>query len=350
MVAATRPARALLALALLHVGAALDQSAWPPRPRALLATSVLEGVFRPGLRLGATRTEGAVSRHRGREQATEPTEPLGSILGPGTLVGALHVFNKALMCWCTDARVRDMVVKVADVGFLGLLGSLSLVVAFAPVGALTNIQPMILQTGLSHILLEMGFNGIAIPVLCGAGAGAEVKEAPGLPAVEGKQQGVKEAPGLPAVEGKQQGVLEAAAARSVGRRQLGLRLDIWVHHLLAVAAMFIVLQSGEFHEEATMLTAVECTCALPVAFGQAAQTMLTAVECTYALPVAFGQAAQTMLTAAECTCALPVAFGEAAQAAMLHGARSSVLGVLMVVGFAGMLHGARSSVLGVLMV
>lgn len=113
MVAATRPARALLALALLHVGAALDQSAWPPRPRALLATSVLEGVFRPGLRLGATRTEGAVSRHRGREQATEPTEPLGSILGPGTLVGALHVFNKALMCWCTDARVRDMVVKVA---------------------------------------------------------------------------------------------------------------------------------------------------------------------------------------------------------------------------------------------
>jgi len=102
---------------------------------------------------------------------------------------------------------------------------------------------------------------------------------------------VKEAPGLPAVEGKQQGVLEAAAARSVGRRQLGLRLDIWVHHLLAVAAMFIVLQSGEFHEEATMLTAVECTCALPVAFGQAAQ------------------------------------------AGMLHGARSSVLGVLMVVGF-----------------
>ena len=38
--------------------------------------------------------------------------------------------------------------------------------------------------------------------------------------------------------------------------------------MLAVTAFLVVLTTGEFTEEATMLTSVECTCALPVAFGQ----------------------------------------------------------------------------------
>ena len=81
---------------------------------------------------------------------------------------ALIAGNKALICWCTDPRYRDTVVKVADVGFLGLLGSLSLAAACIPNTILTAIQPVILQMGFSHLVLEMAFNGIAIPVMCGS--------------------------------------------------------------------------------------------------------------------------------------------------------------------------------------
>jgi hypothetical protein len=40
------------------------------------------------------------------------------------------------------------------------------------------------------------------------------------------------------------------------------------HITVAVTCFLVVLSTGEFQEEAVMLTAVECTCALPVAFGQ----------------------------------------------------------------------------------
>ena len=108
-------------------------------------------------------------------------------------------------------------VKVADVGFLGLLGSVSLASAWRPLSPLNAVQPVILQaslengeiryippapcfsptldassphyldcfsvcsprhvcalpllllllqTAFSHLVLEMLFNGIAIPAMC----------------------------------------------------------------------------------------------------------------------------------------------------------------------------------------
>lgn len=71
--------------------------------------------------------------------------------------------------------------------------------------------------------------------------------------------------------GKRQEIMQKAVKGNIARDQTGLRKDIWLHHILAVTAFMIVLTTGEFHEEATMLTSVECTCALPVAFGQAAK-------------------------------------------------------------------------------
>mmetsp|Transcript_1891 Transcript_1891/g.5697 ORF Transcript_1891/g.5697 Transcript_1891/m.5697 type:complete len:271 (-) Transcript_1891:102-914(-) len=147
--------------------------------------------------------------------------------------------------------MRDTVVKVADVGFLGLLGSLSLAAAWNPKSTLMNIQPLILQTGFSHLVLEMLFNGIAIPAMCASAV------------LENSDDKI--------VRTKRQEIMEKAAARNVAQDRTGLRKDIWLHHFLAVAAFIVVLTKGEFTEEATMLTSVECTCALPVAFGQAAK-------------------------------------------------------------------------------
>ncbi|EKX37201.1 hypothetical protein GUITHDRAFT_116615 [Guillardia theta CCMP2712] len=192
---------------------------------------------------------------------------LCSLLGPGTFISGLHAANKALICWCSNPYMRDTVVKVADVGFLGLLGSLSLAAAWNPKSTLMNIQPLILQTGFSHLVLEMLFNGIAIPAMCASAV------------LENSDDKI--------VRTKRQEIMEKAAARNVAQdrvsmtvvsdvepdtgSQTGLRKDIWLHHFLAVAAFIVVLTKGEFTEEATMLTSVECTCALPVAFGQAAK-------------------------------------------------------------------------------
>jgi hypothetical protein len=112
--------------------------------------------------------------------------------------------NKALICWCSDAKHRDTVVKVADVGFLGLLGSLSLAAAWSPAGALSVAQPLILQMGFSHILLEMLFNGIAIPAMCASVVDErEVHH-------DGQARSLR------------QEILEKAAARSVAKNKTGL--------------------------------------------------------------------------------------------------------------------------------
>ena len=111
--------------------------------------------------------------------------------------------NKALICWCSDAKHRDTVVKVADVGFLGLLGSLSLAAAWSPAGALSVAQPLILQMGFSHILLEMLFNGIAIPAMCASVVDErEVHH-------DGQARSMR------------QEILEKAAARSVAKNKTG---------------------------------------------------------------------------------------------------------------------------------
>ena len=113
--------------------------------------------------------------------------------------------NKALICWCSDAKQRDTVVKVADVGFLGLLGSFSLAAAWSPTQALAAAQPLILQMGFSHILLEMIFNGIAIPAMCAS----EVDERDILHSEE-------------QIRTKRQEILEKAAARSVAKNKSGI--------------------------------------------------------------------------------------------------------------------------------
>lgn len=170
------------------------------------------------------------------------------------MMSGLHAANKALICWCSDPHSRDTVVKVADVGFLSLLGSMSLTTGWTPRSTLSVIQPLILQAGFSHLVLEMLFNGIAIPAMC-----ASADEDHPDPCKEGQ------------IPTRRQEILERAARKNVAKNRTGLRKDIWLHHVLAVAAFFIVLRSGEFQEEATLLTAVEVTCGLPVAFGQAAK-------------------------------------------------------------------------------
>ena len=51
-------------------------------------------------------------------------------------------------------------------GFLGLLGTVSLTSAWHPMSPLNVMQPLILETAFSHLILEMLFNGIAIPAMC----------------------------------------------------------------------------------------------------------------------------------------------------------------------------------------
>ena len=97
-------------------------------------------------------------------------------------------------------------VKVADVGFLGLLGSMSLVAAWSPNAALSVAQPLILQMGFSHILLEMIFNGIAIPAMC-----ASVVD----------ERDIQNSGGQ--VRSRRQEILEKAAARSVAKNKTGVK-------------------------------------------------------------------------------------------------------------------------------
>ena len=79
--------------------------------------------------------------------------------------------------------------------------------------------------------------------------------------------------------------MEKAVATNIAKKKTGLRPDIWLHHLLAVTCFWVVLATGEFHEEATMLTAVETTCALPVAFGEAAKAKQLRYHRLYWQPV-----------------------------------------------------------------
>jgi hypothetical protein len=53
--------------------------------------------------------------------------------------------NKALICWCSESTQHDTIVKVADVGFLGLLGTLALSAAWAPLSGLQYAHTLILQ-------------------------------------------------------------------------------------------------------------------------------------------------------------------------------------------------------------
>jgi len=107
------------------------------------------------------------------------------------------------------------------------------------------VQPLILQAGVSHLALEMAFNGVAIPALCG------LEQDSGAPRDEPR----------PAAPGAQ-GVLEAAAARSVGRRALGLRPDIWAHHVFAVLAIVIVLQVARPAAPFVLCSLCSALCAL----------------------------------------------------------------------------------------
>ena len=48
-----------------------------------------------------------------KRKGTRGSPPvLAALLGPGTFISGLHAANKALICWCADARLRETIVKV----------------------------------------------------------------------------------------------------------------------------------------------------------------------------------------------------------------------------------------------
>lgn len=134
---------------------------------------------------------------------------------------------------------------------------------------LESLQVLILQSGLAHLSFECVYNGIMMPHL----AKHEDEERP-----KGELEDTAVATAtIPARSSsptraktfKTWNSTWNASKLSMQRRQnVGLRRDIWIHHGLALGCFAIVLTTGEFLEEAVMLTAVETTCALPVAFGQ----------------------------------------------------------------------------------
>lgn len=52
----------------------------------------------------------ALPLRRGMQKArARRRQPLAALLGPGTFISGLHAANKALICWCSDATLRDTV-------------------------------------------------------------------------------------------------------------------------------------------------------------------------------------------------------------------------------------------------
>lgn len=80
-----------------------------------------------------------------------------TVAGISDLMWAAHAANKALMCWCTRAEARESIMKVSDVGFLGLLGGLALTCSFAPAAGLASAQvPLALPPSLRTRPAERG--------------------------------------------------------------------------------------------------------------------------------------------------------------------------------------------------
>ena len=52
------------------------------------------------------------ARKAGGRQRGVLQPPLAALLGPGTIISGLHAANKALICWCSDATLRDTVGKL----------------------------------------------------------------------------------------------------------------------------------------------------------------------------------------------------------------------------------------------
>jgi hypothetical protein len=54
----------------------------------------------------------ALPLSRAARRAGGRQRPLAALLGPGTIISGLHAANKALICWCSDATLRDTVGKL----------------------------------------------------------------------------------------------------------------------------------------------------------------------------------------------------------------------------------------------
>lgn len=116
-----------------------------------------------------------------------------------------------------------------------------------------------MQTGLAHLSFECVYNGILMPRMARGDKNGTVAVA--------SSSSASSSASSPGVAVAAADLTKAARPQSTA----GLRPDIWLHHGFALGCFSIVLTTGEFLEEAVMLTAVEATCALPVAFTQAAQ-------------------------------------------------------------------------------
>jgi hypothetical protein len=134
---------------------------------------------------------------------------------------------------------------------------------------LEHLQVLILQSGLAHLSFECVYNGIMMPRMVKKAQEEESKgELDETAVATGTIPARSPSPARAKTFKTWNSTWNASKQLMQRRQNVGLRPDIWVHHGLALGCFAIVLSTGEFLEEAVMLTAVETTCALPVAFGQ----------------------------------------------------------------------------------
>eukprot|EP00302_Diacronema_sp_CCMP2436_P014264 CAMPEP_0179872136 /NCGR_PEP_ID=MMETSP0982-20121206/21320_1 /TAXON_ID=483367 /ORGANISM="non described non described, Strain CCMP 2436" /LENGTH=320 /DNA_ID=CAMNT_0021763097 /DNA_START=33 /DNA_END=995 /DNA_ORIENTATION=- len=140
-------------------------------------------------------------------------------------VPLLHALNKGMLCASVDPALRDLTMRLTDVGFLGMLGGLAALASFSGSGiALYGLQRAIVQVALGHMLLESLVNGLLLPHFRDPEKGAHTRT---------------------------------------------LRPEMWLHHAFAIVAFSAVLLQRCYLPQAVLLTATECTCALPPSFQEA---------------------------------------------------------------------------------
>lgn len=233
----------------------------------------------------------------------------------------LHAANKGLLAWAVAPELRDLVVRVVDVGFLGFFGGLAALATAAPAHALVGLRLALVKVGLAHMLLETLVNGILLPlhrcpdkVRCGAlrcgalhcGCGCAlwlrlrcgygcrcrcrcgvvcgvwcVAVRPACGPDEARAAVWAAACGASVLAPRPARARPARALRRTpcaarlcsaraaqGARSPTLRPGIWAHHVLAAIAFSAVLVSGAYAQDAVFLCTTEVTAALPPALQE----------------------------------------------------------------------------------
>lgn len=117
---------------------------------------------------GGSGGDGIVGRRGGNGGGDSDGEPEGFPIGWPFAVPLLHAMNKGLLCASVAPELRDLVMRVTDVGFLGALGGVAALTSLASScgygGALGALSLAIVQVGLGHMLFESLVNGILLPL------------------------------------------------------------------------------------------------------------------------------------------------------------------------------------------